>query len=74
MPGVIREERQVSSAKGKLWTIVAFVVGVGVGIPGGMLINDLLEKENEATMEEICAEFQTQENLDSFFEGLERGE
>jgi hypothetical protein len=43
-----------------------------VGVPGGFVMNDIVEQENPEDLAARCQDLQTQDQLDDLFQGLQQ--
>lgn len=52
-------------SQGKLlWFFVGLLVGLGLGVLGGYILNDLTSRENPEVVEQMREEEQVQQNID----------
>jgi hypothetical protein len=62
----------MAEGKGMLKNVLFLAIGLAVGVPGGFVMNDIVEQENPEDLAARCQDLQTQDQLDDLFQGLQQ--
>lgn len=62
----------MAEGKSMLKNVLFLAIGLAVGVPGGFVLNDIVEQENPEDLAARCRDLQTQDQLDDLFQGLQQ--